>query len=253
MKDFAHASLIAEDIAKKLSSDDWYGTHTLAYCLISFSKYAKASNLSKGSFEFSYKIDDNPTTDVSSRNAIYQVKPDVKNKTKINVNIVNKNKGALYVRFFREGVPIAGSDKDAESDLSLRIVYKDMKGNPLDIETMKQGTDFKAEVTIRNSNAIKYVQNLALTQIVPSGWEIINTRLADMTAAGTINVPDYQDIRDDRIMSFFDLKSGESKTFTFLFNSTYLGEYYQPSVNCEAMYDHRIYARKAGKWVKVEK
>jgi uncharacterized protein YfaS (alpha-2-macroglobulin family) len=253
MKDFAHASLIAEDIAKKLSSDDWYGTHTLAYCLISFSKYAKASNLSKGSFEFSYKIDDNPITDVSSRNAIYQVKPEVRNKSKINVNIVNKNKGALYVRFFREGVPIAGSDKDAESDLSLRIVYKDMKGNPLDVENMKQGTDFKAEVTIRNLNATTYVQNLALTQIVPSGWEIINTRLADMTVAGTINVPDYQDIRDDRIMSFFDLKSGESKTFTFLFNSTYLGEYYQPSVNCEAMYDHRIYARKAGKWVKVEK
>jgi uncharacterized protein YfaS (alpha-2-macroglobulin family) len=253
MKDFAHGSLIAEDIAKKLSSDEWYGTHTLAYCLIAFSKYAKASNLSKGNFEFAFKIDNEPVSNVSSKNAIFQVKPEVTNKSKISVNIVNKNKGALYVRFYREGVPIAGSDKDAESDLTLRIVYKDMKGNMLNVENMKQGTDFKAEVTIKNNNGTTYVQNLALTQIVPSGWEIINTRLADLTAAGTINIPDYQDIRDDRVMSFFDLKAGETKTFTLLFNSTYQGEFYLPSVNCEAMYDHRIYARKAGNWVKVEK
>jgi len=36
-----------------------------------------------------------------------------------------------------------------------------------------------------------------------------------------------------------------------LLNATYLGEYYLPTISCEAMYDNGISARKAGRWVKV--
>jgi len=38
-----------------------------------------------------------------------------------------------------------------------------------------------------------------------------------------------------------------------LLNAAYAGEYYLPTVSCEAMYDNSISARKPGKWVKVVK
>jgi uncharacterized protein YfaS (alpha-2-macroglobulin family) len=53
-------------------------------------------------------------------------------------------------------------------------------------------------------------------------------------------VPTYQDIRDDRVYSYFDLGAGAIKTFKVLLNASYNGTYYLPGVNCEAMYDNSV-------------
>jgi uncharacterized protein YfaS (alpha-2-macroglobulin family) len=253
LKNFTKGTELAESIAKQLSSDEWYSTHTLGYCLIAMAKFADASGMSKGNVDFAYSIDNSSSASVNALKSIYQITPDVKNKEKINVIINNKSKGALYTRFYLEGIPVAGTDDDASNNMTLQIVYKDLNGNTLNIENLKQGTDFKADITVRNLSNTEYYQNIALTQIVPSGWEIINTRLGDIESASSSVLPDYLDIRDDRILSYFNLKKGEAKTFSYLFNASYLGEYYLPTITCEAMYDHKIYARKAGKWVKVVK
>ena len=126
-----------------------------------------------------------------------------------------------------------------------------MKGKILDPLKLEQGTDFMAEVTLNNTGQIGNYKNLALTQIFPSGWEIINYRLNDTQSASVKEKPDYEDIRDDRVYTFFGLQSGASKKFVVLLNATYLGKYYLSGPYCEAMYDNRIGARKAGKWVEV--
>ena len=61
----------------------------------------------------------------------------------------------------------------------------------------------------------------------------------------------YQDIRDDRIYTYFDLGEGERKTFTVQLNAAYLGRYYLTGAYCEAMYDNSISAMKKGQWVEV--
>jgi len=61
----------------------------------------------------------------------------------------------------------------------------------------------------------------------------------------------YQDIRDDRVYTYFDIRSGETKSFKVILNSSYIGKYYMPSVSCEAMYDNSINARFPGRWVNV--
>jgi uncharacterized protein YfaS (alpha-2-macroglobulin family) len=94
---------------------------------------------------------------------------------------------------------------------------------------------------------------MALSQIFPSGWEIINTRLLEIDNVTKSSIPTYQDIRDDRVYTYFDLKAGETKTFSVLLNASYTGHYYLPAINCEAMYDATINARKKGMWVDVVK
>jgi alpha-2-macroglobulin len=61
----------------------------------------------------------------------------------------------------------------------------------------------------------------------------------------------YKDIRDDRVYTYFDLKAGEKKQFTVLLNASYMGTYYLPALQAEAMYDNSIYAGVIGQWVKV--
>ena len=91
----------------------------------------------------------------------------------------------------------------------------------------------------------KDLTHLALTHILPTGWEIFNERLN-----GTASQPacTYQDIRDDRVLTYFDLKRGERKQFALRLQATYAGVFILPAVQCEAMYDTRIQARtRAGR------
>ena len=62
----------------------------------------------------------------------------------------------------------------------------------------------------------------------------------------------YQDVRDDRVLTYFDLLQGETKTFRIMLMAAYQGRFYLPMVQCEAMYDHTINARMPGGWVEVE-
>lgn len=93
---------------------------------------------------------------------------------------------------------------------------------------------------------------LALTQMFPSGWEIINTRINDQTTSVVTHGLNYQDFRDDRVYSYFDLRAAQQVTVTVLLNATYRGNYYLPATYCEAMYDNTIYAVSPGRRVTVK-
>jgi len=101
----------------------------------------------------------------------------------------------------------------------------------------------------------EYVNDVALTQIFPSGWEIVNTRFTDFGSATTSQAR-FTDIRDDRVNFYFNLnKKGKhgSKTFNVLLNASYLGNYYLPGIQAEAMYDNDYLVRGKGKWIEVVK
>ena len=91
---------------------------------------------------------------------------------------------------------------------------------------------------------------MALSEIFPSGWEIVNTRFTDFGNFAQNNVT-HTDLRDDRANFYFDFRLGETKTFRILLNASYLGTYYLPGVQVEAMYDSDYIARTKGQWVKV--
>jgi uncharacterized protein YfaS (alpha-2-macroglobulin family) len=249
LKDNQRAMTLAEAISKRLSTDSWLSTQTASYCLVALSKFAGASGLANSGLKFSYSID-GASTDVAENKALFQIKPNVTAKQRINIAIANKNKSNLYVRIISEGIPLIGHETDGANNLSMDVSYKLLNGSTINPEKIKQGTDFKVLVTIRNLSQTS-CQNLALTQVVPSGWEIINTRLAQ-DAAIQSSVYDYQDIRDDRLLTYFNLNVGEAKTFTLNANATYRGKFYLPVMKCEAMYDNRIYARKAGRWITID-
>ena len=96
---------------------------------------------------------------------------------------------------------------------------------------------------------------VALTQIFPSGWEIINTRFTDFGDTTTSQAR-FTDIRDDRVNFYFDLpEKGKhsSKTFNVMLNASYLGTYYLYGVQAEAMYDNEFLVRTKGEWVTIVK
>ena len=163
------------------------------------------------------------------------------------VEVRNTSERVLYASIVVKGMPRAGEERASSSGLEIKVSYTDADGRKVDIKRLRQGADFVAELSISNHTDLT-LENLALTQIVPSGWEIHNARL-DGDKGGT--QLDYLDIRDDRVYRYFGLKSGETKRFKTVLNAAYIGRYYLPSVAVEAMYDATKQARTKGRWVEV--
>ncbi len=169
------------------------------------------------------------------------------------VSISNTGKNLLYVRTVRTGTPLPGEESPANNGLVVDVRYHNMAGEWLDPKSLEQGTDFQAVVTIQHPGIRGNYQELALTQVFPSGWEIRNSRLEGTESAQQNSWSEYQDIRDDRVMTYFDINSREQATYRVLLNASYIGRFYMPPTTCEAMYDHTVNARSKGEWVSVVK
>ncbi|MEI9917859.1 MAG: hypothetical protein WDO14_03540 [Bacteroidota bacterium] len=164
---------------------------------------------------------------------------------------MNDSKKTLFVRVITQGTPARGNEEEASSNLDISVSYMDMDGNALDPTRLEQGTQFIASVSVSNPGLRGAYQNLAISQVFPSGWEINNLRLDEAESRLNGDKPTYQDIRDDRVYTYFDLKPNQRQTFRVLLTATYGGTYYLPGVVCEAMYDKSIFARTKGKEVEV--
>ncbi|MEO1715458.1 MAG: hypothetical protein AAFU60_19195, partial [Bacteroidota bacterium] len=153
----------------------------------------------------------------------------------------------------RSGKPMIGEEIASNKNLEIQVAYFNTEGAKLDISTLEQGTDFVAEVSITHPGypyTSRY-DELALDQVFPSGWEIMNTRMDNLSYFSNTSTPEYQDIRDDRVYTFFDLPNKNRSVFRVRLNATYQGRYYLPGVNCAAMYSDDVYARNPGQWVEV--
>lgn len=237
------------DLAKEMGDKNtWMSTQTTAYCFISIAKFAEIygpDGKMKVTVDMTGKSRDAGSDDFVSKLMVEN--PD----EATSIKVTNSGSAPVFVRVIRSGIPLEGTEEQITRNISMTITYTDMAGTPLNPASLTQGTNFKAELTITNPGQKGYYNELALTQIFPSGWEIINTRLDGSTSANA--GAKYLDIRDDRTMHYFDLSPNKNITFTVLLNAAYAGSYYLPSVSVGAMYDNAIFANKPGKWVEVVK
>ena len=241
------ASGLLRTVAARLSQDDWYSTQTTAYSLIAIAQYCGV-NHSANKLQFAYN-----SRNVTSGSYLWQ--------SPLSVNggkVMLKNSGSnkLYVRLIQRGQPSSGQNEQTIINpdvLELRIGYFTLAGKPVDPAKLKQGTDFVAQVNIKNPGKRGRYDNLALTQNFPSGWEILNTRLMDNDEAFRSSPSDYRDIRDDRVNTYFSLPEGKNATYYVMLNAAYAGKYYLPATYCEAMYDHTVSALQKGQWIEVIK
>jgi len=238
---------LAETIAKELSSQRWMSTQTTAYSLLAMGKMVIA-NGGKG-IKINYSINGKSET-VNSNNALAQ--RDLKIKDGANqISIKNNYDNLVYIRILTSGKLPLGEELTEQRGLTANVVFKNLKGDKIDISKLKQGEDFVATVQITNAKNYS-VNDVALTQIFPSGWEIVNTRFTDF-GDNTTSQARFTDIRDDRVNFYFDLKQKETKTFNVMLNASYLGSYYLPGIQAEAMYDNEFFVRNKGQWIEVEK
>ncbi len=241
--------LLVQELSKIMSDpNQWMSTQTTAYCLIGVGAYLKESGTT-GQIHFDYQVPGagNIEAKTDLPIAVANLPDDVSGK----LSFKNRTEAPLFVRIVAHGLPEEGMEETSSNDLSMSVRYYDKNGTAMNPASIIQGTDFIAEVTVRHPGHRSPYKEMALTQIFPSGWEILNTRvMGDAVGAGG-DTPDYQDVRDDRVLTYFDLGTGQQKTFRIMLNASYAGTFYLPGISCEAMYDNTVNATEKGRRVTV--
>ena len=246
-----NAMQLLSTVAARLSEDSWYSTQTTAYSLIAIAKFC-GKNASGAKIMATANI--NGTKSEINSNAYLKQVPVVFKNGAVPVNIVNRGNNTLYLRLITRGRPLTGDSVAPVNNtaaLSMSVSYISQNASVLDISKLAQGTDFIAKVTIKNTGKRGTYTEMALSQVFPSGWEILNARMMDGEGAFKSSYSSYQDIRDDRVYTYFNIREGETLTYYVQLNASYPGRYYLPSTTCSAMYDNSITAGTAGKWVEV--
>ena len=238
-------------MSKKLSSRNWYATQTVAYSLMAIAKFVGVDKLPE-SIPFAYKIGEKALQQGALKDQpIVQHTVDIDNMKDRKILVENKGKAPLFASVVMTGQPPLNDTEADASNISLEVVYEDLNGNKIDPTNIEQGTNFMAKVSIKHGGMRGRYDEMALDQVFPAGWEIVNTRMNEAFDNIDSSPMDYQNVRDDRVYTYFDLPMSRTYTYKFYLTAAYQGKFYMPNVACAAMYDNSIYANTAGKWVTV--
>jgi len=238
-------------VSEFLSAKYWLSTQTTAFGLVAVSDFI---NRYGGASAMQAKcIINGDERDLKGKAVVTQLPLKYKGTDGGSFVVENNGSGILYARVINRGKPPIGEEKAANENIETFVIYKDLSGNVIDPAEVVQGTNFIVSITVKNLGLLGSIENIALNNYIPSGWEIHNSRMDDNEAAMKSSSYSYQDIRDDRVLTYFDLSRTESKTINVMVNASYEGRFYLPGVNVEAMYDNTVYARTKGQWIRVVK
>ena len=249
--DYAQGAQLYDAIAQELSSNRWYSTQTTAYSLMALTKYISAVKDTSPTITGRLTYEGNEEElEVSDIAAVIPLPTD----TRLFL-FENTSEIPLFATLEWEGIPKRGDIRPEQQGLTLQTLYANEDGMIIDVSRVHQGETFYIIFRV-GQEGYETIDEVALMQILPSGWEIENLRLsggelpewADLLNLG---FEDYVDIRDDRIMWFFTKEPYYMQDFVVKVNAVTVGQFYLPPTLLEAMYNNDYKVTTAGQLVEV--
>jgi len=253
MEDQQTAARLLKRVSAKIRPSGWYSTQETAIALLAIGTYYKTVPFSGGAITFDLELDGKRE---SIKLSGYQTTYELDNQWEKEIKIISRHQDPLFISLVTEGIPIKDIIKTEHKGITIKRKFYNEQGYPVSVDHRKQGDDFWVVYTV-SSIFNEDIEELALSSIFPSGWEIINPRVSTTAPPPwiqkmNISKADFMDIRDDRINWFFNLKRNQKVTFALKLNPTFNGRYHLPPVVCESMYSPDFYARIASGKVTVD-
>lgn len=155
------------------------------------------------------------------------------------IKIKIDGQGPCYYYWYFSGIRKGAYFEEYDKGLKVNRVYLDRWGYPLDYQNIKQSDVVVAKITM--TTQADNLDNVIITDMLPAGLEIENPRLGSRNVISWIGnksiVPDYMDIRDDRLNIYLNLRKGRTVKFYYMLRAVTTGRFVLPPVKGEAMYD----------------
>jgi hypothetical protein len=259
------ANPIVDELCRSLSTEEWYSTQTTGQMLLALGKFIRSNESGKlPLMSGTVRMPDGRRQKFETDGASFALDIGAGFGKTAEVRLdPSSSVNRVFCSVSWSGVPLEPDMSEISKNMIFSVEWLDDEGGPIDPGRLKQGTVFWGHFKVgRLVNS--RIDNMALVQILPSGWEIENIRLSgeDLPAWAAdmqLNHFDYQDVRDDRVMWFFNYipyynygNKGEYRLdFLVKLNAVTPGEFTLPPALLEAMYDANFQARKGGKKVSV--
>ncbi|MFH0924113.1 MAG: MG2 domain-containing protein [bacterium] len=162
-------------------------------------------------------------------------------KGEVRIEVTGKGE----VNYTWEAVGIEKKPQSLQQDegLKIRRCFLDNKGEQVDLTNVRQGDLIVVEIKVQSLSST--LENVVVTDLLPTGLEIENARLSTSASLAWIKqdiTPDYLDIRDDRINIFLRIPA-EEKSYYYTTRAVTVGNFKVPAIRAEAMYDPNIFSK----------
>lgn len=240
---------LAQQVSNDLSKQKYLNTQESAWGILAMGKIARATAKTNGSANI---IVDGANIGSTQGQALrLDLKPYVNKAININTN----GTGQFY--YFKElaGVSADGSIKEEDKFLKVRRSFYSREGQQISNNSFKQNDLIVVKITIEGQYRSD-IENVVITDMLPAGLEIENTRLNDMpnlkwvTEVKDKDYPDYIDVRDDRI-NIFCSANGRQKSFYYMVRAVSPGTYKLGPVQADAMYNGMYHSYNGAGTVRV--
>jgi uncharacterized protein YfaS (alpha-2-macroglobulin family) len=240
---------LAKQLSEEMNTNPYLNTQESVFSLLALGKIAKTSNQAAATA----LITANGKKITETTGA--PVRLNVKDYLQQALGIKVSGKGNYY--YFKELNGISADGKVVEEDkyMQVRRSYYDRTGKFIANNTFKQNDLIVVKITIIGQyNGT--IENVVITDMLPAGLEIENTRLNQMPNLKWVTErkdqvdPDYMDIRDDRLNIFTSVTSS-SRTFYYMVRAVSPGTYQLGPVQADAMYNGMFHSYHGAGVVKV--
>lgn len=237
---------MALNLKKALLSHTYLNTQENAFTFLALGKYAKHLHNHNDVSGTLTHAGTTRTLDGSLISHALQLLQDQK------VALSVRGSGSMYYYAECSGIPISGIVPDEDSQLQVRKKFYDRRGFETDIHHLKQNDLIIVQISIRSLGTIP-IDNVAITDMLPAGFEIENPRLNATSEYSWIKdtgSADYFDIRDDRV-NIFSTVTGNYSHFYYIVRAVTPGTFTMGSVMADAMYDSSYHSYHGANYVTI--
>jgi len=145
--------------------------------------------------------------------------------------------------FYLKGTGYGKNLPASNGNLTVSRQYYKRDGTGADLLNVKQGDTLYVALSVSNTSHEK-INNIAVVDRLPAGFEIENPRLGQNENLEFMNEPfkaDYQDMRDDRIQVFGNIDPKASVNIYYSVRAVTKGRFLAPASFVEAMYEPEIF------------
>lgn len=238
--------LYMEYLSKTYQGNPWYSTQDNAFTLLAFGKAARMAMATKVT----------GTVTVGGKQFAYQggnQKIDIDPYGK-QVGISMNGEGRVYYSLVTEGIRTDGKVRTEDKNLQIRREFFNRFGQPVSLTGVKQNDLIVVKLTLNSS--VDRLQYIAISDLLPAGFEIENPRIMENTLYPFIKdatSAEYLDIRDDRLNLFTSVRGNRIQHFYYMVRAVTAGSYVYAPVVAEAMYDANYYSASGGGKVSIKR
>lgn len=177
----------------------------------------------------------------------------VKNLTESTLKLELSGEGSVYYYVESSGISSTGKFLEEDSYLKARRYYYDRNGKTIDLNNIKQNDLIVVQLNVTGSYGFS-IDNVAVTDMLPAGFEIENPRLNELPGV-TWSKPsgrvDNSDFRDDRANFYTTVYGNGSVNIYYMVRAVSKGTFQLGPVSADAMYNGEYHSYHGGGTVTI--